>query len=90
MRKFVVRLLPLVHALFFGVMGSAVVLVSLVPLTPSQNPEYGSDPKNACEGGAICENWMELLRNYEPPPAVVRSPKGPKLKVRPSRGRQFL
>ena len=89
MRKIVVRLLPMIRALFIGVMGSAVVLVALVLLTSSQNPQHIPNPNSACNSGAICENWLYLLRFYEPPSAVVRSSKRPKLKVWPSRKRQF-
>lgn len=83
MQTIVVRSLLLMFAILLGGFGGAAVSVALKPA--SMTPV----PGNACGGGAICEPWMELLRSYEPPPAAIRAPKAPKLKVRPSRRRQF-
>lgn len=83
MRKMARELIPLVHLLGVGALGSAVVLLSLVPMMPASNPLPAGI--NACEGGAICEPWMELLEHYRPP----RAAKQDKLKVRPSRRLQF-
>ncbi len=83
MRKFVVRSLLIAFALVSAGLGGGIIGVVMKP------PSKVYPPLNACEGGAICENWMELLRNNGPTPEVVRSRKAPKLKVRPSRRPQF-